>query len=343
MTAAASPRRGAAFVRRQQNSSPDQKTHFKPDEFRTTLLCNQNINWTSRPRGVGLPLCRGLPVALRGSGDSRGAPPARTRPRVPAGRPPPAPSALSLPPSRTPGQIPKNDTRGRLRDEPPVASTGARRSAKLRSLLAAGLRGTSPQRRTAPPARGRPETRRAQPRRRRSERGPAAGGQRRRRCRAAPKASHKERGGTAAARGEGSARRGRPRGLTWDICGRKLISLRLMEWLRRLLSSWHSSTPSRSVCARSKTWAVSQVTRWLGGSTLQLISHCPHCFHGSIPATLRPRRPPLRPPPPPPRPARPASHRSAPARPVRRGPTAPSRGLRCVRARLRAGPAVRSP
>lgn len=143
--------------------------------------------------------------------------------------------------------------------------------------------------------------------------------------------------------GEGSARRGRPRGLTWDICGRKLISLRLMEWLRRLLSSWHSSTPSRSVCARSKTWAVSQVTRWLGGSTLQLISHCPHCFHGSIPATLRPRRPPLRPPPPPPRPARPASHRSAPARPVRRGPAAPSRGLRCVRARLRAGPAVRSP
>lgn len=134
-----------------------------------------------------------------------------------------------------------------------------------------------------------------------------------------------------------SAGWGRPRGLTWDICGRKLISLRLMEWLRRLLSSWHSSTPSRSVCARSKTWAVSQVTRWLGGSTLQLISHCPHCFHGSIAATLRPRRPPLCPPPPPPRPARPASRSPAPARPVRRGPTAPSRELRCVRARFRAG------
>lgn len=85
------------------------------------------------------------------------------------------------------------------------------------------------------------------------------------------------------ARGQRGARR--VRGRTWDICGRRLISLRLMEWLRRLLSSWQSRTPSRSVCARSKTWAVSQVTRWLGGSTLQLISHCPHCFQGSIPDT----------------------------------------------------------
>lgn len=128
------------------------------------------------------------------------------------------------------------------------------------------------------------------------------------------------------ARGQRGARR--VRGRTWDICGRRLISLRLMEWLRRLLSSWQSRTPSRSVCARSKTWAVSQVTRWLGGSTLQLISHCPHCFQGSIPDTA-PRccgrgGPCCALLPPPPRPARPAPRQPRiRARPGRRVPPAP--------------------
>lgn len=76
------------------------------------------------------------------------------------------------------------------------------------------------------------------------------------------------------------ARPRRPR--TCDICGRRLISFRLMLCARRLLSSWHSSTPSRSVCARSKTCADSHVTRWLGGSTLQPISQCAHCRQCSM-------------------------------------------------------------
>lgn len=57
-----------------------------------------------------------------------------------------------------------------------------------------------------------------------------------------------------------------------------------MDWAFRLLSSWHSRTPSRSVCARSKTCAVSHVTRWFGGSTLQSMSHKAHCLQNSIPS-----------------------------------------------------------
>lgn len=108
--------RGCLCEAATKQRSPDKKKkikHLKPDEFRTMSLCNQNISWKSRPRGVGLPRCSGLPVALRGGGDRRGAPEARTRPPIPAGRPPPAPStagAHGLPPPRTPGQIPKNDT-----------------------------------------------------------------------------------------------------------------------------------------------------------------------------------------------------------------------------------------
>lgn len=64
---------------------------------------------------------------------------------------------------------------------------------------------------------------------------------------------------------------------TWDICGLRLISFRLMVCGFKLLSSWQSSTPSRSVWAKSNTWALSAVTRWVGGSTLQFISHNAHC------------------------------------------------------------------
>lgn len=71
---------------------------------------------------------------------------------------------------------------------------------------------------------------------------------------------------------------------TWDIWGLKLMSLRSMEPGERLCSSWHSSTPSRSACARSKTTAEGQTTRWLGGKTLQSINHRPHCRHSSMAA-----------------------------------------------------------
>lgn len=70
--------------------------------------------------------------------------------------------------------------------------------------------------------------------------------------------------------------------LTCDICGRRLISFRLMVWGRRLLSRWQRRTPSRSVCAKSNTCADSHVTRWLAGSTLQLINHSAHCLQYSI-------------------------------------------------------------
>lgn len=55
-----------------------------------------------------------------------------------------------------------------------------------------------------------------------------------------------------------------------------------MVWGLRLFSSWHSSTPSLRVCAKSNTCAVSAVTRWFTGSTLQLISHMAHCLQFSI-------------------------------------------------------------
>lgn len=55
-----------------------------------------------------------------------------------------------------------------------------------------------------------------------------------------------------------------------------------MVWGLRLFSSWHSSTPSRRVCAKSNTCAVSAVTRWFAGSTLQLISHIAHCLQYSM-------------------------------------------------------------
>lgn len=71
-------------------------------------------------------------------------------------------------------------------------------------------------------------------------------------------------------------------GPTCDICGLRLISFRLMVRGLRLLSSWHSSTPSRRVCARSNTCAVSAVTRWFSGSTLQPISHTAHCLQYSM-------------------------------------------------------------
>lgn len=70
--------------------------------------------------------------------------------------------------------------------------------------------------------------------------------------------------------------------LTCDICGRRLISFRLMVWGLRLLSRWHRRTPSRRVWAKSNTWAESHVTRWLAGSTLQFISHSAHCLQYSI-------------------------------------------------------------
>lgn len=74
----------------------------------------------------------------------------------------------------------------------------------------------------------------------------------------------------------------RSRTLTWDICGRKLTSLRSMEPGERLCSSWHNRTPSRSAWARSKTTAEGQTTRWLGGRTLQSMSQRPHCRHCSM-------------------------------------------------------------
>lgn len=49
--------------------------------------------------------------------------------------------------------------------------------------------------------------------------------------------------------------------VTWDICGRRLISLRLTACGSRLLSSWHSSTPSLRAWARSQTWAHTQQIR----------------------------------------------------------------------------------
>lgn len=49
--------------------------------------------------------------------------------------------------------------------------------------------------------------------------------------------------------------------LTCDICGLRLISFRLMVSDLRLFSSWHRSTPSRRVWAKSKTCAESAVTR----------------------------------------------------------------------------------
>lgn len=42
--------------------------------------------------------------------------------------------------------------------------------------------------------------------------------------------------------------------VTWDICGRRLISRRLMACGSRLLSNWQSSTPSLRAWARSQTW-----------------------------------------------------------------------------------------
>lgn len=42
--------------------------------------------------------------------------------------------------------------------------------------------------------------------------------------------------------------------VTWDICGRRLISLRLTACGSRLLSNWQSSTPSLRAWARSQTW-----------------------------------------------------------------------------------------
>lgn len=42
--------------------------------------------------------------------------------------------------------------------------------------------------------------------------------------------------------------------VTWDICGRRLISLRLTACGSRLLSNWQSSTPSLRAWARSHTW-----------------------------------------------------------------------------------------
>lgn len=77
--------------------------------------------------------------------------------------------------------------------------------------------------------------------------------------------------------------------VTCDICGLRLISFRLMVCGLRLFSSWHSSTPSRRVCAKSNTCAVSAVTRWFAGSTLQLISHVAHCLQYSM-LSERPRR-----------------------------------------------------
>lgn len=69
---------------------------------------------------------------------------------------------------------------------------------------------------------------------------------------------------------------------TCDIWGLRLISFKLMVWGRRLFRSWHSSTPSRKVCARSNTCALSATTRWFSGSTLQLISHIAHCLQYSM-------------------------------------------------------------
>lgn len=91
---------------------------------------------------------------------------------------------------------------------------------------------------------------------------------------------------------------------TWDIWGLKLMSLRSMEPGERLCSSWHSSTPSRSACARSKTTAEGQTTRWLGGKTLQSINHRPHCRHSSMAAAPLSLSAFLLPPPPPRRSAR---------------------------------------
>ena len=70
--------------------------------------------------------------------------------------------------------------------------------------------------------------------------------------------------------------------LTWDIWGRRLTSRRLIAWGSRLLSSWHRRTPSRRACASSHTWAPSQVTRWLGGSTRHWMSQWVHWRHSSM-------------------------------------------------------------
>lgn len=96
--------------------------------------------------------------------------------------------------------------------------------------------------------------------------------------------------------------------VTWDICGRRLISLRLTACGSRLLSNWQSSTPSLRAWARSQTWhhthkvrrrspewkavcpqvcgrltcAFSHVTRWLSGRTRHSINHAAHCRHNSI-------------------------------------------------------------
>lgn len=100
--------------------------------------------------------------------------------------------------------------------------------------------------------------------------------------------------------------------VTWDICGRRLISLRLTDCGSRLLSKWQSSTPSLRAWARSQTWrhthnvrrgardegpcmrrsvpvqhshltcALSHVTRWLSGRTRHSINHATHCRHNSI-------------------------------------------------------------
>lgn len=101
--------------------------------------------------------------------------------------------------------------------------------------------------------------------------------------------------------------------VTWDICGRRLISLRLTACGSKLLSNWQSSTPSLRAWAKSHTFqstnthtklnwgtktkcvlmcrclhvfrftcAPSHVTRWFSGRTRQSISHIAHCRHNSI-------------------------------------------------------------
>lgn len=70
--------------------------------------------------------------------------------------------------------------------------------------------------------------------------------------------------------------------LTCDIWGLKLISFRSTDPGERLCNIWHRSTPSLRACAKSKTAAEGQTTRWFGGKTLQSINHRPHCLHSSI-------------------------------------------------------------
>lgn len=70
------------------------------------------------------------------------------------------------------------------------------------------------------------------------------------------------------------------------------MSFRSMEPGERLCSSWHSRTPSRSACARSKTTAEGHTTRWLGGKTLQSMSQRPHCRHCSMAPAAPVRSPP---------------------------------------------------